>query len=187
VKGVCKKPLRLSIEGVDRDGAAAEPLIEDRSFKVVNHEVWPKVDEEDSGTALSISETASVATSIDSYLKNGDIEIRPSHEVDHLGGVMSLIPSTGGIALLPPYAKTFLAGSVTTRPLQGVGPRIDLSAGYRKASPSSDLKLFLSKIDALAIGVLWACCIGVSFGDVCAGHFDRRGERGFLRMKLKSL
>jgi DNA-binding transcriptional LysR family regulator len=76
--------------------------------------------------------------------------IMPSHEVDNLGGVMSLIASTGGVALLPVYAKTFLPDAVTTRPLEGVGPKIDLSVGYRKSNPSPTLKLFLSQVDELA-------------------------------------
>jgi len=105
-----------------------------------------------SGTALSISgKQPALRRAIDKYLKDNGIEIRPSHEVDNLGGVMSLIPSTRGIALLPLYAKGFLPDSVTTRPLRGLGPKIDLSAGYRKATPSPILKLFLSRIDKLAI------------------------------------
>jgi LysR family hca operon transcriptional activator len=105
-----------------------------------------------SGTALSISgKQPALRRAIDKYLKDCGVEIRPSHEVDNLGGVMSLIPSTGGIALLPLYAKTFLPDSVTTRPLQGLGPKIDLSVGYRKANLSPVLKLFLAKIDELAI------------------------------------
>ena len=105
-----------------------------------------------SGTALSISgKQPALRRAIDKYLKESGIEIRPSHEVDNLGGVMSLIPSTGGIALLPLYAKTFLPDSVTTRPLRGLGTKIDLSVGYRKANPSPILKLFLAKIDELAI------------------------------------
>ena len=47
VKRICKKRLRLRIERIDRDGAAAKSLIDDRSFEVVTHEVWPKVDAED--------------------------------------------------------------------------------------------------------------------------------------------
>ncbi len=45
----------------------------------------------------------------------------------YLGAVMSLIASTGGVALLPVYAKSFLPDWVTTRPLDSIGPRIDLS------------------------------------------------------------
>ena len=103
-----------------------------------------------SGTALSISgKQPALRRAIDRYLKDNGIEIRPSHEVDNLGGVMSLIPSTRGIALLPLYAKTFLPDSIVTRPLKGLGPKIDLSLGYRKANPSPILKLFLSRIDQL--------------------------------------
>jgi LysR family hca operon transcriptional activator len=66
--------------------------------------------------------------------------------------VMALIASTRGIALLPAYAKTFLPGSVTTRPLDGVTPTIDLSIGYRKANDSPILKLFLSRLTGLLSG-----------------------------------
>jgi LysR family transcriptional regulator, hca operon transcriptional activator len=105
-----------------------------------------------SGTALSISgKQPALRRAIDKYLKDNGIEIRPSHEVDNLGGVMSLIPSTRGLALLPLYARTFLPDSVTTRPLRGLGPKIDLSVGYRKANSSPILKLFLSRIDELTI------------------------------------
>ena len=105
-----------------------------------------------SGTALSISgKQPALRRAIDKYLKDNGIEIIASHEVDNLGGVMSLIPSTRGLALLPLYARTFLPESVSTRPLRGLGPKIDLSAGYRKANPSSILKLFLSRIDELTI------------------------------------
>lgn len=104
-----------------------------------------------SGTALSISgKQPALRRAIDKFLNDNGIEIRPSHEVDNLGGVMSLIASTGGVALLPLYAKTFLPDSVTTRPLQGLGPKIDLSVGYRKANPSPILKLFLSRVNELA-------------------------------------
>ena len=105
-----------------------------------------------SGMALSISgKQPALRRAIDRYLKDNGIEIRASHEVDNLGGVMSLIPSTRGIALLPLYARTFLPDSVTTRPLRGLGPKIDLSVGYRKANSSPILKLFLSKIEELTI------------------------------------
>jgi LysR family hca operon transcriptional activator len=103
-----------------------------------------------SGTALSVSDKQpALRRAIDGYLNDNGIKIMPSHEVDNLGGVMSLIASTGGVALLPVYAKTFLPDAVTTRPLEGVGPKIDLSVGYRKSNPSPTL-LFLSQVDELA-------------------------------------
>jgi LysR family hca operon transcriptional activator len=103
-----------------------------------------------SGTALSISgKQPALRRTIDRFLRENGIEIKPSYEVDNLGGVMSLIASTGGVALLPLYAKTFLPDAVTTRPLDGLGPKIDLSIGYRKANSSPILKLFLSRVDEL--------------------------------------
>jgi LysR family hca operon transcriptional activator len=103
-----------------------------------------------SGTALSISgKQPALRRTIDRFLREKGIEMRPSYEVDNLGGVMSLIASTGGVALLPLYAKTFLPDAVTTRPLEGLGPKIDLSVGYRKANSSPILKLFLSRVGEL--------------------------------------
>jgi LysR family hca operon transcriptional activator len=103
-----------------------------------------------SGTALSISgKQPALRRTIDRFLRENGIEIKPSYEVDNLGGVMSLIASTGGVALLPLYAKTFLPDAVTTRPLDGLVPKIDLSIGYRKANSSPILKLFLSRVDEL--------------------------------------
>jgi LysR family hca operon transcriptional activator len=100
-----------------------------------------------SGTALSTSgRPPALRLAIDRYLKTSGVNIKPSHEVDNLGGVMSLIVSTRGVALLPAYAKTFLPSSVTARPLRGFTPKIDLSVGYREANDSPVLKVFLSRI-----------------------------------------
>jgi LysR family hca operon transcriptional activator len=48
------------------------------------------------------------------------------------------------------YAKTFLPDAVVTRPLEGAGPKIDLSIGYRSANASPTLELFLSRAHELA-------------------------------------
>jgi LysR family hca operon transcriptional activator len=107
-----------------------------------------------SGTALSAAgKPPALRLAIDRYLKQCGIDIRPSHEVDNLGGVMSLIASTRGVALLPAYAKTFLPKAVTTRPLQGFTPKIDLSIGYRKSNTSPILKLLLSRTAELVARV----------------------------------
>ncbi len=108
-----------------------------------------------SGTALSLSgKQPALRRAIDKFLHENDVMIKPSHEVDNLGGVVSLIVSTHGIALLPVYAKVFLPDTVTTRPLEGVGPKIDLSLGYRKANPSPILKVFLSRVNELTADVI---------------------------------
>jgi LysR family transcriptional regulator, hca operon transcriptional activator len=103
-----------------------------------------------SGTALSISgKQPALRRAIDRFLKENGIEIMPSHEVDNLGAVVSLIVSTGGFALLPVYARTFLPDAVTTRPLEGVGPTIDLSLAYRRTNSSPLLQVFLSRVSEL--------------------------------------
>lgn len=99
-----------------------------------------------SGLALSVSgKQPALRRTIDRYIKQSGVDLKPSHEVDNLGAIMSLIPSTGGIALLPAYAKTFLPDSVVTRPLCGVQPTIDLSLGYRATNTSPILKRFLAR------------------------------------------
>jgi LysR family hca operon transcriptional activator len=107
-----------------------------------------------SGQALSASgRPPALRQAIDRYFKTNGVTIRASHEVDSLVGVMSLISSTGGIALLPAYAKSFLPASVTTRPLAGDPPRIDLSLGYRKSNASPVLESLLRRVqDAVADG-----------------------------------
>jgi LysR family hca operon transcriptional activator len=103
-----------------------------------------------SGKALSgLGRPPALRVVIDSYLKQCGINIKPSHEVDNLAGVMSLIVSTRGVALLPTYAKNLLPGSVTSRPLKGETPTIDLCVGYKKDNASPVLRLFLSRLDEL--------------------------------------
>ena len=99
---------------------------------------------------VTVSDTAPVLRMvIDSYLKRSGINIRPAHEADHLAMGMSLIASTGGVGLLPAYAQNFLPSSVTSRPLKGDTPTVDLVLGYKKSNQSPILKLLLSRLDEL--------------------------------------
>jgi LysR family transcriptional regulator, hca operon transcriptional activator len=66
---------------------------------------------------------------------------------------MSLIASTGGVGLLPAYAQNFLPSSVTSRPLKGDTPTVDLVLGYKKSNESPVLKLLLSRLDELVARV----------------------------------
>jgi LysR family transcriptional regulator, hca operon transcriptional activator len=105
-------------------------------------------------TFVTVSATAPVLRSaIDDYLKRSRIKITPAHEADHLAMAMSLIASTGGVGLLPAYAQNFLPRSVTSRPLQGNTPTVDLVLGYNRANPSPVLKLLLSRLDGLVTRV----------------------------------
>src|SRR5438876_4836175 len=93
-------------------------------------------------TFVTVSNTAPVLrVIIDNYLKRSGINITPAHEADHLAMGMSLIASTRGVGLLPAYAQNFLPSSVTSRPLKGDTPTIDLVLGYKKSNQSPILKL----------------------------------------------
>lgn len=101
-------------------------------------------------TFIMVSNTAPVTrTVIKEYLRRSDVDITPAHEADHLAMAMSLVASTRGVALLPAYAQNFMPWSVTSRPLEGEAPTIDLVIGYSKANTSPILKMFLSKSDEL--------------------------------------
>lgn len=101
-------------------------------------------------TFVAVSNTAPVLrVVIDNYLKRSGVNITPDHEADHLSMGMSLIASTRGVGLLPAYAQNFLPSSVTSRPLKGDPPTIELVLGYKKSNGSPILKLLLSKLDEL--------------------------------------
>jgi len=100
---------------------------------------------------------------IDNYLKRTRIHITPTHEIDHafIGtkrsnfrqSALALIASTHGVGLLPAYTQNFLTPSVTSRPLKGDTPTIDLVLGYKKSNRSPILKLLLSRLDELVTRV----------------------------------
>jgi len=105
-------------------------------------------------TFVTVSDTAPVLrVVIDNYLKRSGINITPAHEADHLAMGMSLIASTRGVGLLPAYAQNFLPSSVTSRPLKGDTPTVDLVLGYRKSNQSPVLKILLSRLDELVARV----------------------------------
>lgn len=106
-------------------------------------------------TFVTVSHSAPVLRGvIDNYLKRSRINLMPAHEVDHVVMAMSLIASTRGVALLPAYAQNFLSRSVTSRPLKGNAPTVDLVLGYKKSNESSILKLLLTRLDELVARVL---------------------------------
>jgi LysR family transcriptional regulator, hca operon transcriptional activator len=101
-----------------------------------------------------VSDTAPVLRAvIDDYLKRSGTNITPAHQADHVSMGISLIMSTGGVGLLPVYAQNFLPPSVTSRPLKGDTPTIDLVFGYKKSNESPILKLLLSRLDELVARV----------------------------------
>jgi len=51
---------------------------------------------------------------------------------------------------LPAYTKRFLPETITTRPVQGETPTLDLVLAYHKSNKSPILKLLLSRVSKLA-------------------------------------
>jgi LysR family hca operon transcriptional activator len=102
-------------------------------------------------TFITTSNTAPTLRSlIAGYLQRSGLDIKPAHEVDHLAHAVSMVASTGGVMLLPDYARNFLPRSVTSRPLRANTPTIDLVVGYNKANRSPILELFLSRLEDIA-------------------------------------
>jgi LysR family hca operon transcriptional activator len=105
-------------------------------------------------TFVAVSHKAPVLRAIiDDYLKRSGVNIRPAHETEHVVMGVSLVASTGGVALLPAYAQNFLTRSVTSRPLKGDAPTVELVLGYKKSNESPILKLLLSRLDELVARV----------------------------------
>jgi LysR family hca operon transcriptional activator len=101
-------------------------------------------------TFVTVSDTAPVLRGvIDNYLKRSGVNITPAHEADHISMGMSLIASTRGVGLLPAYVHNFLPSSLTSRPLKGDTPTVDVVLGYKKSNQSPILKLLLSRLDEL--------------------------------------
>jgi LysR family hca operon transcriptional activator len=86
---------------------------------------------------------------IEDSLERSGVDIRATHEVHNLAHAFSIIASTHAVTLLPAYAKNFLPVALTSRPIQGDAPTVDLVVGYNKANTSPILKLFLTRVDQL--------------------------------------
>jgi LysR family transcriptional regulator, hca operon transcriptional activator len=101
-------------------------------------------------TFIGMADQAPVLRSIiEDYNRRSGLDLEPTHRGEYLSMAMSLIASTRGVALLPGFARNFLTWSVTSRPLEGEAPWIDLVLGYHKANNSPLLRTFLSRVDEM--------------------------------------
>jgi len=91
---------------------------------------------------------------IDDYMAKSGIELKPEYDSDNLTATMSLVTSTGGVTMLPIYARHVLSSSVVLRPLKGEPPTIDLFMGYSRSNTSPLLKRFLARADELVATVV---------------------------------
>ena len=86
------------------------------------------------------------------YFNRAGIDLKPDHEVHNVVHAISMITSTRGGMLLPAYTKRYLPETITTRPVKGEAPALDLILAYHKANNSPILKLLLSSVGKL-VGV----------------------------------
>jgi LysR family hca operon transcriptional activator len=84
------------------------------------------------------------------YFNRAGIDLKPEHEVHNVVHAISMITSTHAVMLLPAYTKRYLPESITTRPVKGEVPTLDLVIAYHKANNSPILKLLLSRVGKLA-------------------------------------
>jgi LysR family hca operon transcriptional activator len=83
------------------------------------------------------------------YFSRAGIDLKQEHEVHNVVHAISMITSTRGVMLLPAYTKRLLPESITTRPVTGEAPTLDLIIAYHKANNSPILKLLLSRVGKL--------------------------------------
>jgi LysR family hca operon transcriptional activator len=83
------------------------------------------------------------------YFRRAGVDIKPEHEVHNVVHAISMITSTRAIMLLPDYTKQYLPASITTRPVKGEVPTLDLIIAYHKANNSPILRLLLSNAGKL--------------------------------------
>jgi LysR family hca operon transcriptional activator len=92
----------------------------------------------------------SVRRVVQEYFDRAGVDLKPQHEVHNVVHAISMITSTRAVMLLPEYTKRFLPQSITTRPVQGEVPALDLVLAYHKANKSPILRLLLSRVDKLS-------------------------------------
>jgi LysR family hca operon transcriptional activator len=83
------------------------------------------------------------------YFNRAGIDPKPEHEVHNVVHAISMITSTRGVMMLPAYTKRYLPETITTRPVKGEAPTLDLVIAYHKANKSPILKLLLASVGKL--------------------------------------
>jgi LysR family transcriptional regulator, hca operon transcriptional activator len=62
------------------------------------------------------------------YFSQAGVDLKSEYEVHNVVHAISMITSTHAVMLLPAYTKRYLPESITTRPLKGEAPSLDLSS-----------------------------------------------------------
>jgi LysR family transcriptional regulator, hca operon transcriptional activator len=102
---------------------------------------------------VSATRAPTLKAAIDDYAKRAGINLKPEHQAENIAMAISMVASTRGVALLPLYIQKLLPNTVTSRPIHGAPPTVDLVIGYNEANNSALLKFLLSKVDELKFRV----------------------------------
>jgi LysR family transcriptional regulator, hca operon transcriptional activator len=102
---------------------------------------------------VSATRAPTLRAAIEDFFKRSGLAMKADHQAENIAMAISLVASTGGVALLPLYAQNLLPKTVVIRPLQGVAPMVDLVIGYNEANTSPLLKFLLSKVDEIKFQV----------------------------------
>jgi LysR family hca operon transcriptional activator len=84
------------------------------------------------------------------YFGRTGIDLKPDQEVHNVVHAISMITSTRGMMLLPAYTKRYLPEQITSRPVRGEAPTLDLIIAYHRANKSPILKLLLASVGKFA-------------------------------------
>jgi LysR family hca operon transcriptional activator len=102
---------------------------------------------------VSATRAPTLRAAIADYFSRTGLALKPDHQAENLAMAVSLVASTGGLALLPIYAQNLLPKIIVSRPLQGVAPMVDLVFGYNEANRSPLLKFLVSKVNEIKFQV----------------------------------
>jgi LysR family hca operon transcriptional activator len=102
---------------------------------------------------VSATRAPTLKAAIDDYAKRAGISLKPDHQAENIAMAISMVASTRGVALIPLYVQKLLPNTLTSRPIQGAPPAVDLVIGYSEANNSPLLKFLLSKVDELKFRV----------------------------------
>ena len=84
------------------------------------------------------------------YFNRAGLDLKPEYEVHNVVHAISMITSMRAVMLLPAYTRHYLPESITTRPVKGEVPTLDLVIAHHKSNNSPILKLLLSRVGKLA-------------------------------------
>jgi LysR family hca operon transcriptional activator len=94
-----------------------------------------------------------VRATIKEFATRNGLTLNRTYDAENLSAGMSLVASTGAVALLPSYVTNVLIPGVVARPLRGEPPTVDLMMGYNKSNTSPLLKRFLGRTDDLIAAI----------------------------------